>query len=81
MAKFINYKETGFQFGRNMLDNLLAELESIFPSDKQTREFYKTTVFNRVRVLKSEGYADDVALSVSMKELLPPSYAKLVGKY
>lgn len=52
-----------------MLHILLDSLERQAKNRYIGVELSKEQVFNRVRVLKAEGYADDVALSKAMKEL------------
>lgn len=49
------------------IHEMLARLETLLRT-RNSPHVAKELVFNRVRVLRNEGYADDVALSKAMRE-------------
>lgn len=51
----------------NKTHDLLAGIESALRYNSY-RETIKAHIFNRCRVLVAEGYANDVALAISMRE-------------
>lgn len=54
-------------FATAIIEENLSRLESKCDTHSNGR-ILKELVFNRVRVLKSEGYAEDVAFSIALRE-------------
>jgi hypothetical protein len=55
------------KFAVTKIEEMLARMESGLKT-RGNPVITKELVFNRVRVLQSEGYADDVAFAVALKD-------------